>query len=72
MGANMGEHAMSEAEQPQRCQRVVDSGSGRMQCPNSATWIGRLHAAREIYIVKSCEQHSSGLIDAEPIDGNWG
>jgi hypothetical protein len=55
----------------QRCQRVVKTDGESGQCPRDATWRGALHAARDIYIVESCDQHRSGLIDAEPLDGNW-
>jgi len=54
-----------------RCQRVVKTESDSGQCPRDATWRGSLHASREIYVVESCDQHKSGLIDAEPLDGNW-
>ena len=68
-----GEDQLSDIEQPptRRCQRVIDGDRGRGQCPRDATWRGSLHAAREIYVVESCDQHKSGLVDAEPLDGNW-
>jgi hypothetical protein len=54
-----------------RCERVVDSADGRGQCSLDATWRGSLHAGRDIYVVECCDRHKSGLIDAEPLDGNW-
>jgi cbb3-type cytochrome oxidase cytochrome c subunit len=30
-----------------------------------------LHVGRDIYVVESCDQHHSSLVDAEPLDGNW-
>ncbi|HUB69628.1 MAG TPA: hypothetical protein VL984_04335 [Acidimicrobiales bacterium] len=53
------------------CQRVIGIGEGRGQCPLEATWMGTLHVGRDLYVVESCDRHRSGLIDAEPLDGNW-
>ncbi|HLI43251.1 MAG TPA: hypothetical protein VKU92_02130 [Acidimicrobiales bacterium] len=54
-----------------RCQRLVDSELGREQCPNVAAWTGTLHAGRDLYAVETCDRHRSGVIDAEPLDGDW-
>lgn len=54
-----------------RCQRLVDAGDARGRCPDEATWTGTLHAGRDLYVAESCDRHRSGLVDAEPIDGNW-
>lgn len=54
-----------------RCQRVVDTDEGRSQCVHEAAWTGTLHVGRDLYVVESCDRHRTGLIDAEPIDGNW-
>jgi len=53
------------------CQRFIGTAGGRDQCPQEATWRGLLHAGRDIYAVECCDRHRSGLIDAEPLDGNW-
>ena len=53
------------------CQRIVDTADGRTRCPYTATWLGWAHAGRDIYIVEACDRHHSGLIDAEPLDGDW-
>jgi hypothetical protein len=50
---------------------MVDTPTGRSQCPLDAAWAGWLHAARAIYLVETCDRHKSGLVDAEPLDGNW-
>jgi hypothetical protein len=60
---------MSDLER--RCQRVIDTDEGRNQCPHEATWTGTLHVGRDLYVVEACDRHRAGLIDAEPIDGNW-
>jgi len=54
-----------------RCQRLIGTGDARGQCPLGATWRGTLHVGRDLYVAESCDQHRSGLVDAEPLDGNW-
>jgi hypothetical protein len=54
-----------------RCQRVLTTTDGRERCPLGASWSGWAHAGREIYVVEACDRHQSGLIDAEPLDGDW-
>jgi hypothetical protein len=51
-----------------QCQRVVETERGGGQCPRESTWVGSLHAGRQIYLVETCEQHMSGLIDAAPLE----
>ena len=54
-----------------QCQRVVNVAGGREQCPLAAAWSGWAHMGRDIYVVEACDRHQSGLIDAEPLDGDW-
>lgn len=54
-----------------RCQRVISTGGGRDRCALEAAWTGWLHAGRDIYVTETCDRHKSGLIDAEPLDGDW-
>jgi hypothetical protein len=51
---------------------MVRFAKGRDQCASEATWSGSLHAGRDVYVVVACDRHRSGLIDAEPLDGDWG
>jgi len=69
--AGQGKHNSAMSEVKPRCQRVTGTGENRAQCPLEATWRGTLHVGRDLYVVESCDQHRSGLIDAEPLDGNW-
>jgi hypothetical protein len=64
-------HNSAVSETKPRCQRVIGTGEGRGQCPLEATWKGTLHVGRDLYVAESCDRHRSGLIDAEPLDGNW-
>lgn len=50
---------------------MTDTALGRNQCPLEATWTGRLHVGRAIYVAASCDRHKAGLVDAEPFDGDW-
>ena len=59
------DHGVLAARQ---CQRVVETERGWGQCPRESTWVGSLHAGRQIYLVETCEQHMSGLIDAAPLE----
>ena len=59
------DHGVLAARQ---CQRVVETERGGGQCPRESTWVGSLHAGRQIYLVETCEQHMSGLIDAAPLE----
>lgn len=54
-----------------RCQRIVDNSDGRTQCPVTAEWSGWAHVGRDIYVIEACDRHQSGLVDAEPLNGNW-
>jgi hypothetical protein len=54
-----------------RCQRLIETREGREQCPNDANWTGTLHVARDTYVAECCDLHRTGLIDAEPLDGDW-
>jgi len=51
-----------------QCQRVIETERGGGQCPRESSWVGSLHAGRQTYLVETCEQHMSGLIDAAPLE----
>jgi hypothetical protein len=55
-----------------RCQQVLEQSRGGGQCPQGGTWVGSLHAGRRTYLVTTCEQHMSGLLDAEPYEDDAG
>src|SRR5579863_2477266 len=67
----LGDTEVNVARSRRNCQRIIDTERGRDQCNGSAAWRGSLHVGRNVYLVEACDRHRSGLIDAEPLDGNW-